>query len=250
VSARTPLVVLGTSLFAPEVVDLAEDTGQFDITTFIENLDRAKTQQSFLGRPVVWIDDAGSFAATHLAVCSLGTTHRRGFIDQAAAAGFRFAVVQHPASRVSSKSHVGEGSILSVGTIVAAQTQIGRHVIVNRGVLIGHHTIVHDCVTISPGANIAGAVTIGERAYIGMGAIVMDHIKIGAHAIVGAGAVVTRDVRSIHFYRRARALTSRRRACGPAVGRTGSVNSIARSESRSVEPEKAAVRIASCDRSC
>lgn len=193
-STRIPLVVLGTSLFAPEVVDIAEDTGQFEITAFLENFDRQKTLEPFLGRPVVWIDEAKDLAAAHLAVCSLGTTHRRGFIDQAAAAGFRFAVVQHPASRVSSTSQVGEGSVISVGVIVAAHTQIGRHVIVNRGVLIGHHTTVHDGVTISPGANIAGAVTIGEGAYIGMGAIVMDRIRIGAHAVVGAGAVVTRDV--------------------------------------------------------
>jgi acetyltransferase EpsM len=194
VSARTPLAVLGTGLFAPEVVDLAEDTGQFDITTFIENFDRTKTGQPLLGRPVVWIDDAAPLAATHLAVCALGTTHRRAFIDQASAAGFRFAVIRHPTSRVSSTSAVGQGSILSAGVLIAAHTRIGDHVIVNRGVLIGHHTTVHDCATISPGANIAGAVTIGEGAYIGMGAIVMDHLHVGAHAVVGAGALVTRDV--------------------------------------------------------
>ena len=191
---KTRLVILGTSLFVPEVTDLAEDTGRFEVAAYIENLDREKTRQPFLGRPVIWIDDAAPLASTHDAVCGLGTTHRKAFIEQAASAGFRFARIEHPAARVSSTSTVGDGSVLSVGVIVAAHTRLGRHVIVNRGTLIGHHTTVHDYVTISPGANVAGAVTIGEGAYIGIGAIVLDRVTIGAHAVVGAGAVVTKDV--------------------------------------------------------
>lgn len=188
------LAILGTSLFAPEVVDLAEETGKYEVVAFIENWDREKTRQSLLGRPVIWIDEAASLAATHKVVCALGTTHRRGFIEQAAAMGFRFATIIHPSARISTKSSVGEGSTLSAGTIIAAHTTVGRHVIVNRGCLIGHHTTVHDYVTLSPGANVAGAVSIGEGTYIGMGAIVLDHMKIGSHAIIGAGSVVTRDV--------------------------------------------------------
>jgi sugar O-acyltransferase (sialic acid O-acetyltransferase NeuD family) len=193
-SGKIRLVILGTSLFAPEVTDLAEDTGRYDVTAFIENCDREKTRQPFLGRPVIWIDEAASLAPTHDAICGLGTTHRKGFIEQAASAGFRFARIEHPAARVSGTSTVGDGSLLSVGVIIAAHSRIGRHVVVNRGVLIGHDTIVHDYVTISPGANIAGAVVVGEGAYIGMGAIVLDRVTIGAHAVVGAGAVVTKNV--------------------------------------------------------
>lgn len=193
-AARIPLVILGTSLFAPEVADLIEDTGQYDVTAFVENWEREKTSAPFLGRPVVWIDDAGALAATHHAVCSLGTTRRKAFVEQVAALGFRFARIAHPGARISSQSDVGDGSIVSVGVIVAAHTRIGRHVIVNRGALIGHHVTVHDYVTISPGANIAGAVTIEEGAYVGMGAIVLDRLTVGARAVVGAGAVVTRSV--------------------------------------------------------
>src|SRR5262249_39544264 len=159
------LAILGTSLFAPEVADLVDDTGQFDLDAFIENHDRDKAGRTLLDRPIVWIDDVGAMPATHCVVCALGTTHRSGFIAQAAAARFSFATIVHPTARVSRRSSVGEGSIVSAGVLVGAQTTIGRHVIVNRGVLIGHDTVVHDYVTISPGANIAGAVTIGEAAY-------------------------------------------------------------------------------------
>jgi len=191
---REKLAILGRGLFALEVVDLVEETGRYEVTAFIENWDREETRQSLLGRPIIWIDETASLASTHKAVCALGTTHRQGFIEQAAAIGFEFATIIHPSVRLSSKSSVGEGSILSVGVVVAAHTTVGRHVIINRGSLIGHHTTIHDYVTISPGANIAGSVTIGEGTYVGIGAIVLDHRTIGAHAVIGAGAVVTRDV--------------------------------------------------------
>lgn len=193
-SDKERLAILGTSLFAPEVVDLAEETGKYEVVAFIENWDREKTRRSLLGLPVIWIDEAAPLASMYKVVCALGTTHRRGFIEQAAAMGFTFATIIHPGVRLSTKSSVGEGSIVSVGTIIAAHTTVGRHVIINRGCLIGHHTTVHDYVTLSPGANVAGAVSIGEGTYIGMGAIVLDHLNIGSHAVIGAGSVVTRDV--------------------------------------------------------
>jgi sugar O-acyltransferase (sialic acid O-acetyltransferase NeuD family) len=191
---KQKLAILGTTIFSPEIVDVAEETGRYEVTAFVENWDIEKTRQPLLGRPVVWIDEATSLASTHKAVCALGTTHRKGFIEQAAAIGFEFATIVHPSVRLSSKSSVGEGSIISVGVIIAAYTTVGRHVVINRGALVGHHTTIHDYVTISPGANIAGAVTIGEGTYVGMGANVLDRLTIGAHAVIGAGAVVTRDV--------------------------------------------------------
>jgi acetyltransferase EpsM len=193
-AARQPIVILGTSLFVPEVTDLAEETGLFDVRAFIENQDRRKTAQPMLNRPVVWIDDAAPMAPAHHAVCGLGTTRRDGFIAQAAALGFRFARIVHPSARVSGTSTVGDGSIVSVGAIVAAHTTIGHHVILNRGVMVGHHTTIHDYATVAPGANVAGAVTIGAGVYIGIGAVVIDRITIGEHSVIGAGSVVMRDV--------------------------------------------------------
>jgi len=191
---REKIVILGTSLFAPEVLDLIEDTDRYEVTAFVENWDRAKTNQLLLGRPVVWIEDAASLVSSHKAVCSLGTTRRQFFIQQAAALGFQFTTIIHPTARLSNMSSVGEGSILSAGVIIGSNTKVGKHVIINRGSLIGHNTVISDYSTISPGANIAGVVTIGEAAYVSMGAIILDRITIGRQAVIGAGAVVTRDV--------------------------------------------------------
>ncbi|MGZ4384423.1 MAG: NeuD/PglB/VioB family sugar acetyltransferase [Gaiellaceae bacterium] len=185
--------MLGTRTLAIEIADLASDAG-FEPAGFIENLDPERCREPLEGLPVHWLEDAGFLVGTHLAVCGLATTHRSTFVEQAAGLGFRFATVVHPTARISRRAVLGEGTIVSAGSIIAACTTLGRHVLVNRGVLIGHHTRIGDFATVHPGANIAGACEIEEAVYIGMGAIVIDHTRIGSHAIVGAGAVVTSDL--------------------------------------------------------
>jgi sugar O-acyltransferase (sialic acid O-acetyltransferase NeuD family) len=181
-------------MYAAEVADLASATDEFEVAAFAENQDRTRCETRLLDRPVIWVDDLGPLAATHKAVCALGTTRRSGFIGQVERLGFEFATVRHPASVISNTSKLGNGCIVAPGVVVASHARIGRNVILNRGVLVGHHTAVDDTVTLNPGVNVAGAVTIGAGSYLGIGAIVLDRITIGAGALVGAGAVVTRDV--------------------------------------------------------
>jgi acetyltransferase EpsM len=192
--AARPLLILGTRTFAVEVADLIAEIPQLRLAGFVENLERERCGETLEGVPVYWVEEVARLAGSHWAVCALSTTHRSRFTEQVAAYGLRFATAVHPSARVSAKTSLGEGTIVSVGAILASHTQVGCHVIINRGALIGHHTEIGDYVSIQPGANIAGACRIGEATYIGMGAIVIDHITIGAHAVVAAGAVVTTDV--------------------------------------------------------
>ncbi|MEA2479691.1 MAG: hypothetical protein QOJ07_1613 [Thermoleophilaceae bacterium] len=187
-------MVLGSYAFAEEVADLVGQAGVDELAGFVENRDRDRCRGTLLGLPITWIDDAGPLAEYHSAVCAIGTNARRGFVEQAAAAGFRFTQVIHPSAVISPASELGEGCIAGPGVVVATTTRIGSHVILNRGVLVGHHTAIGDYVTISPGANVAGKVTVGDGAYIGMGATVLDSRSVGAGAVVGAGSVVTHDV--------------------------------------------------------
>lgn len=188
-----PLVVLGTHSFAEEVADLAHQCGR-DVAAFVENWERERCARRLVDRPVVWIDESASLAAEHLAVCALGTTRRRAFVEHAAALGFGFATLVHPSAVIAPSARLGAGTIVGPGTIVAAHSCVGDHVILNRGVLVGHHTAIADYVTVSPGANVAGFVSIAEQAYVGMSAVVLDRRSVGQGALLGAGALVTRDV--------------------------------------------------------
>lgn len=188
------ILILGTRTFAAEVADLVAEIPDYEVAGFVENMERARCDETLEGLPIIWADSLSEYAESHRAVCALATTFRRRFTDEAAGHGVRFATVVHPSARLSRTSSLGEGSVVSAGVIVGARTSIGRHVIINRGALIGHHTEIGDYVSIMPGANIAGRCQIGEGTYVGMGAIVIDNIVIGAHAVVGAGAVVTKQV--------------------------------------------------------
>ena len=188
------LVILGTYLLAEEIFDLVGDIPGYEVAAFIENFDRARCGKELEGRPVVWIDDAGAYAKNHLALCALSTTKRRGYCEQAAACGFKFATLVHPTARVSKRARLGEGTFISALAAVATRTTLGRCVFVNRGALIGHHTTIGDYCTIQPGANVAGAITMGEQTYVGMGAVVRERRKIGAGCVIAAGAVVVDDM--------------------------------------------------------
>jgi acetyltransferase EpsM len=188
------LLILGTRTFAVEVADLVSDIPGLQVAGFVENMERERCERKIEDFNVYWVDDIAELSETHCAVCAISSTHRKQFIEQVSAYNITFATVVHPSARISSKSFLGEGTIINAGVIIATHTQLGRHVIVSRGALIGHHTNISDYVTIQPGANIAGLCSVGNATYIGMGAVVLDRITIGSHSVIGAGAVVTRDV--------------------------------------------------------
>lgn len=187
------IVVLGAGRFAAEIADLVAQSGG-RVEGFVEGMDRAKCEETILGHPVTWVDDAAGLAAGHEAVCAVGTTRRNAFVAQAEAVGFRFTSVIHPSAVVSPTATLGAGCIIGPATVIGAESCLGLHVILNRGALVGHHSAIGDFVTVSPGANVAGLATVGDQAFVGMGALVLDQRSVGEGAIVGAGAVVTRDV--------------------------------------------------------
>jgi acetyltransferase EpsM len=188
------LLILGTRTLAVEIADLASEIPGVLVAGFVENLDPSLRGRTLEGLPVFWVEELAAMQESHYVVGGLATTHRKHFVDQAAAQGMKFATLLHPLARISDKARLGPGVVVSAGSIVSAHTEIGAHVFINRGVLIGHHTYIGDFSTLQPGANIAGGCHIAEHTYIGIGAIVVDNITIGAHSLVSAGSVVTRNV--------------------------------------------------------
>lgn len=191
---RQKILIMGARIFAEELADLVSEIDEFELTGFVENFERDRCKLQIDGLPVYWIDEIENFSGTHKTLCSLATTKRVHFVDRMKNMNFSFATVIHPLARISSRSEIGAGSMVSVGAIIAAKTTIGEHVRVNRGVIIGHHDKIGNYVSIQPGANIGGCTEIGDFTYIGMGATILPELKIGSRSIVGAGAVVTKDV--------------------------------------------------------
>ena len=132
-STPDAVLILGARTFAHEVADLLGDLPQFALKGFVENLERERCGATIDGLPVYWVDEIAHMSASHRAICALGSTHRRRFIEDAAGMGLGFITLVHPSARVSSRSSVGEGSIVCPGVQIASHTRVGKHVLVNRG---------------------------------------------------------------------------------------------------------------------
>jgi len=187
------LVLLGTGLYAEELIDAVAAVPDAEVVACCENLDREKPGGELRGVSIVWVDDLPRLGDVE-AVCAITTTERERYVAQVAALGVPFGRLVHPRATLAPSVRVGEGAVIQAGAIVGAHTTLGDHVMINRGALIGHHSTLEDYVTVQPGANIGGATRIGARAYIALGAQVLDRRVVGEGALVGAGSLVTRDV--------------------------------------------------------
>lgn len=195
--SRRPLLFLGSGVYSFTMADMymSLPSWEYCVAGFSQNLDPSKRGDTFEGLPVYTTDELPPLAATHDAICVLGkAAAKRRFVEQAAAWGFRFATLVHPASHQSPRATLGVGGLTGMSTMISAHSKIGKHCTLCNHVTVSEACTLGDYVYVGPGAMIAGSVTIGSDVFIGVQATISDHVKIGDGATVGAGAVVIRDV--------------------------------------------------------
>jgi sugar O-acyltransferase (sialic acid O-acetyltransferase NeuD family) len=89
---------------------------------------------------------------------------------------------------------IGEGSIITAGSVLTTNIKIGKFNHINLNNTIGHDTILNDFITTTPGVHISGNVNIGNNVYFGCGAVVRNNINICDNTIIGMNAVVTKNI--------------------------------------------------------
>jgi len=107
-----------------------------------------------------------------------------------------YPILIHPNVQIGSSKYViiGEGCIITAGTIITVNITIGKHVILNLGCTVGHDTIIGDYSSFMPSVNISGEVVISDCVYVGTGAKIINQLEIGENTIIGAGAVVSKSL--------------------------------------------------------
>lgn len=125
-------------------------------------------------------------------VIAIGNNRLRKKIAAGIQTGFGKAI--HPKSNLSSRSLVGEGTVIMAGATINSEARIGKHCIINTNASVDHDCLLADFVHISPGASLAGGVTVGEGSHIGIGSNIIPGIKIGKWVTIGAGASIIEDV--------------------------------------------------------
>jgi len=120
---------------------------------------------------------------------------KQRFAAKTLEAGFSFpAPLIHPGVRVSARNRVGQGSVITEGTLMTVNVSIGMHVVVNLACTLGHDSVLGDFCTLSPGVNLSGNVDVGEGTYLGTGCAIREKLQIGAWSVVGGGAFVAKPV--------------------------------------------------------
>lgn len=105
-----------------------------------------------------------------------------------------YTSIIHPSVVISDWVKIGEGSIITAGTILTCNIKIGKHAHLNLNTTIGHDCVIGDFFTTAPAANISGNCHFGDCVYFGTNSAVREGIKICNNVTIGMGGVVVKDI--------------------------------------------------------
>lgn len=161
---------------------------------FVDDL-RPAGEELILGLPLLGRASVLATIEHDGVIVAVGDNQRRREITEAlAAAGERFPVARHPFVSIAPDATIGDGTMISAGTIITPGARIGRGVLLNTKSSVDHDTVIGDFSHVSAGATVGANVMLGDEVLIGLGATVASGRRVGARSIIGAGAVVVRDI--------------------------------------------------------
>lgn len=105
-----------------------------------------------------------------------------------------YGIAVHPFTSISTRSHLGQGTVVMAGVVINSDATIGDHCIINTNASIDHDCRLGNFVHVSPNAALCGNVEVGEGTHIGAGAVIIPGITIGKWCHIGAGTVVIRNI--------------------------------------------------------
>lgn len=112
----------------------------------------------------------------------------------------KYTSIVHPSAVISKWVEVGEGSIITAGTIITCNIRIGRHAHLNLHTTIGHDCIIGDYFTTAPAANISGNCIFEECVYFGTNSSARQGVKICSNVTIGMGGVVVKSIEESGIY--------------------------------------------------
>lgn len=133
-------------------------------------------------------------------VVAIGDPAARKKVVSSLPSNTTYTTIIHPSVVMSSWVQIGEGSIITAGTILTCNIIIGKHAQLNLHTTIGHDCIIGDYFTTAPAANISGNCAFGNQVYIGTNVAIKQGVKIPSDTTIGMGAVVVKDITTAGIY--------------------------------------------------
>jgi sugar O-acyltransferase (sialic acid O-acetyltransferase NeuD family) len=193
-----PILLLGGGGHCHACVDVIEVGKTFKVIGIV--LDTIHENLEILGYPVLGTDlELPKLLADPIAaLVTVGQTKtpmiRIKLFEQLKSYGASLPVVCSPNAYVSTRSEIGEGTIVMHGSVLNSNSRIGENCILNTKCLIEHDVTVGDHCHIATGVRLNGGVNVGDGSFVGSGVVVKHGVRIGKKVVIEAGQVVLRDV--------------------------------------------------------
>jgi sugar O-acyltransferase (sialic acid O-acetyltransferase NeuD family) len=197
---KKQVVILGAGGFGREVLDVIDAFNQdkqiYEPLGFVVDAQYGSPGTMVNGIPILGGFDWLEINSKKVVVtCSVGAPHHRfHLIKRATDIGCSFFSLIHPAVIKTRWVQIGEGVVITAGSILTNQIRIGNHVHINLDCTIGHDAVLQDFTTLAPGVHVSGNVVFGDGCYVGTGANILEKLQIGAWSIIGAGSTITKNV--------------------------------------------------------
>jgi len=192
------LGVFGTSGFAREVADIADELGY---EPFLIAKDEAEVASGSDNWPIV-LEGELEQSQNIVYALGMGENNIRAKVVERYSGKLNFVNLVHPSATFGKHQleHIltRKGVIVCAGVRFTSSIVVGNHSIFNLNATIGHDVIIEDFVNIAPGAHVSGNVWIKRGCWVGTGAVINQgnnerKLSIGAGTTIGSGAVVIKD---------------------------------------------------------
>ena len=188
------VIIISAGGHGRSTLDVFRKAGNFAIAGFLD--DFIPTGTRVFDTPVLGsLDEIGKFAPDYDFVIGRGkiaqSIERKELAERCWSEGGRLVAEVSPLAYVSSRSSLGEGTVIHHGATVNIGVTVGRNCIINSHALVEHDTEIGDHTHVATGAIVNGGCVIGADSFIGSGAIVFHGVVLPAGTVVPAGAIIT-----------------------------------------------------------
>ena len=195
--------IVGTSGFARETLTCLLDMvsaqrKSVNVPVVFMEADENFQEPEVMGVPVIKQSDFDP--KIYRVVVAIGDPKQRKKVVDDLPDNTCYTSIIHPSAVVSKWVTVGEGSIITAGTILTCNIELGRHCHLNLHSTVGHDCRIGDYFTTAPGVNISGICHFGNCVYFGTNAAVKQGIKICDNVTIGMGGVVVKDINESGIY--------------------------------------------------
>lgn len=189
--------IVGGGGFARETLVCLKDQLDCDIEELRERvvfMTKARKDEEMSIMGIRTIQDNEFSVDDYQVVVGVGNPLLRKEIIEALPKGTVFGTVVHPRATISDWVSIGEGSIISAGTVITCNVNIGKHAQLNLNSTVGHDCVIGDYFTAAPSVNVSGNCIIGDCVYLGTGSGLKQGVSICDEVTIGMGAVVLNDL--------------------------------------------------------